>query len=282
MSSSSTNNRMLRERLPHPIAAAYDRSMRTSEGAARVKQLLGTLDVFLRLTSGWLLSDYLRGPVNDKIEALLPNFDRKPSLGHYRALIRELALHNCTRPDAFFPEISYWHFKSNGKPSDQAKLLDDLITERNRDGHGQARNETELLEFSKSMEIKLQRVLAGASWLMSYRLFRASEISPTRGGGFKGKLHFYCGRFPHPEPLSGKWTAQLYDDAVYVVSADGTRILETSPYLSVLPNGREQCLFLWISSPKGRRLDLRNDDTAIELKLLPRILQGRHSHPKKE
>ena len=195
--SSSITSKMLRERIPYPLAASLDQALRTTESAARVKYLLSTLDIFLRLTTAWLLSDYLRGQKNERIESELPKFNRNPSLGHYRSLIREISRHNLNRSDSFFPEISTWHFKKNGKPTDQAKLLDSLIEQRNKDGHGPSLSETEILEFSKQLEIQIQRLLSEAEWLRSYRIFRIPNASPIRGG-YKGTLLFYCGRFPQP------------------------------------------------------------------------------------
>ena len=74
MSTSTTLNTKIFTDLPHPIATAWDRVLRSTSSADQVRQIKALLDVYLRYTSGILLAAYVREEPKDAIESMLPSF----------------------------------------------------------------------------------------------------------------------------------------------------------------------------------------------------------------
>ena len=241
--------------LPYPLAKSWQAAMRAEEGTERLEVLIdGTLAIFLRMISGWLLSDYLRGPASENVERELINLSR-PSNGHYRAIIRETLKHSATQSalDSFFQSVYDWHFNAKGKPTNPAKLLDQLVTDRNKKRHGYADNRQEAIELCKSFQEKLVCLLSSATWLQEYRIFHVQKIKRLKSGACSGRLSFFVGE-NEPVPFDAKWSADLYEDDVYLVNKQGSKILEISPFFQIeyCKTSRIEKLYLWIQTKKDQ------------------------------
>ena len=91
--------------------------------------------MYLRYTSGILLAGYLRDEADPSVEQYLEQLERNMSLGHYCMLIRAI-LKTVHGKEHFFSHIAEWYFTENGKPTEEVKLLEELIHARNKDSHG--------------------------------------------------------------------------------------------------------------------------------------------------
>ena len=267
----SVSKRLL-ERLPSPIAIHWGLVHRAESDSERMRQSWAVLDSFLRYTSGIVLAGYLRGDQNDTVEAILPKFQR-PALGHYCELIREGLRPLKGQPDHFLFHLYEWYYTEKGKPSEEAKRLDTLISRRNLDTHGVVRTENELEDTAKSLIFELQSLLHHARWLTGYKLFQVSNLQPQRRGGQRGSILFYMGEITNPLPKVSRWSCTLFEESVYLSHPSGATFLELNPFILVEIIGRQQALYLWVSTPKGKRIDLRCAETSEYARKLPILFE---------
>ena len=275
MTTSTTINKKLFADLPNPIATAWDRVLRATSSADQVRQIKALLDVYLRYTSGILLAAYVRETPKDSVEAMLPSLS-SPSNGHYCGLIREILRYfreiqvDSGTPHYFCHAVDwYWEEKARKpKQTKEAKRLDQLITFRNDDSHGLIRTEQELRQEALDVLQEIQQLLYRSKWLSGYGLFRITESRRRRGGGEEGKVHTYKGK-AQALPKQSMWSSILYPEVMYLSSPNGTQILEVDPFIISEVIGRKEELLLWVSTPKQRRIDLRNDNTGYEMKHKP-------------
>ena len=267
----SVSKRLL-ERLPSPIAIHWGLVHRAESDSERMRQSWAVLDSFLRYTSGIVLAGYLRGDQNDTVEAILPKFQR-PALGHYCELIREGLRPLKDQPDHFLFHLYEWYYTEKGKPSEEAKRLDTLISRRNLDTHGVVRTENELEDTAKSLIFELQSLLHRARWLTGYKLFQVSNLQPQRRGGQRGSILFYMGEITNPLPKVSRWSCTLFEESVYLSHPSGATFLELNPFILVEIIGRQQALYLWVSTPKGKRIDLRCAETSEYARKLPILFE---------
>ncbi len=269
--------RAILRQMPHPIASAWAQVRASRGGPAHVSQLKGCFDVTLRLLVAFLLPDYLRGSRAEAVEDAITGLHR-PSLGHYARLILETLRALSTRPQAelFFLEAPTWAFDERGKLTDAARTMDTLVSMRNSDAHEGARSDVETASFAHEFEEILGRFLASARWMCGYRICRVREPHPTAQLRFQGHIQAFYGTesVGHTEP--GEWSAWLLDTDLYVASPDGRRLLHVTPFLSLREDPRmgKERIFLLISAPNARWLDLRNDESGSKVsRVLPEIRQ---------
>lgn len=277
MSTSTAINKKLFTDLPYPLATAWDRVLRSSSSTDQVRQIKAMLEIYLRYTSGILLAAYLREPAKSAIESMLPSLS-SPANGHYCALIREMLRYfreiqqESETPHFFTHAIDwYWDAKSRKpKLTAEAKRLDRLISFRNEDTHELIKTENELYGEVPEVLQDLQQLLYHSKWLTGYSLFRISNARRRRGGGEEGQVQFYKGKvLPLPQPSI--WSSVLYPEVMYLVSPNGTEVLEVDPFLVSEMIGRKEEVSLWVSTPNMRRIDLRNDNTGYKTKRTPMI-----------
>ena len=270
MITSTTINKKLFKELPHPLAISWNFVLRSQSAADQIRQCWALLDVYLRYVSGILLAAYLREPPIESVEEQFSNFS-KPSLGHYCALIREILRYfrdiekEFDTPHFFSYAICwYWQDKSKkAKKTDIAELLDELIHLRNQDNHGLMKTEYELLQERTELLKKVQHLLFHSKWLQGYSLFRVADVKKRRGGGESGKLYKYKGK-ENLLPEDAIWSCPLFSGVMYISTPDGMQILEIDPFIFSEQLGREEELFVWFSTPKEKRIDLRCDRTGTE------------------
>ena len=268
---SRTTDRALCKELPHPLALAWRRFLLADSEASKVEQLLGFSDVFLRILTSYLLSEYLRHPSVEVVEKHLEKMTR-PSMGTYRALIREILRSFQGEKDSFFVEIVDWHFKPNRKLSQAAKTLDQLVELRNQHAHGHARTEVALKPYRKELEMTLRDVISSATWLFSFRLFFVRDVHPSRSGGSHGSIQWFVGDAPEPIPEDVKWTGILYEETMYLCHPSGEQFLELSPFIQVLYHESAKRCFLFLETNKRGLVTLRLDATGMEQQKFPKIL----------
>jgi len=253
----------IRRRFPHPIAAAWHRVSLATTDADKIKRLLACLEVYARTLAGVLVADYLTGPPNDSVEKFLHKLD-KPSLGHWIGTIRSIIKYQKKAKTVapFIPEAIDWYL-TKGRPSDQAKLLDELVQLRNDEAHGRALSAAETAARATRLLADMRRLFTGCGWLAAYRPFRVLTLSLSRRGGFRGQVQFLTGTEALTEPLNATWSARLFENIVYVTNPAGDRFLEVSPLFMVMHDDgpRADRTFLFNGTKKSKMLLLRNDST---------------------
>ena len=267
----SVSKRLL-ERLPSPIAIHWGLVHRSESDSERMRQSWAALDSFLRYTAGIILADYLRGHKLEAVEELLPKFER-PSLGHFCALVREGLRPLKDQPQHFLFHLYQWYYTEKGKPSEEAKRLDNLISRRNIDTHKAIRTEKELESTAKSLIFELQTLLHHAKWLTGYKLLQVSNTKPERRGGQRGSVLFYMGEDTNPLPKASRWSCTLFEETIYLSHPSGSFFLEVNPFIIVESIGRQPTLYLWVSTPNGKRIDLRCPETNSDTKKLPMLFE---------
>lgn len=265
-------SKKLLDHLPTPIAIHWGLLHRATSDSERMRQSWAVLDSFLRYSAGILLANYLRSPeIKPHVEDIIAKMER-PSLGHYCGLIREILREN-NSTDVFFSHLYEWYYTPKGKPTADAKLLVSLITKRNHDAHGVVRTEIELKEEVRTILFELQTLLHNAKWLSGYTLFQVSNTQPQRRGGQRGSLLMHVGDNTNPLPKPCQWSCILFEESMYLSHPSGEQFLEVTPFIMTENNGRSLDLYLWVSTPKGKRVDLRCAATSNVIKKLPLLLE---------
>lgn len=263
MQGSKLIDQTIRRRFPHSVAAAWHNVSLATTDADRIKRLVTCLEVFARTLASMLIPDYLAGEPSDTVDKALLKMD-KPSLGHWIGLIRGILKHLRKRktPDPFMPEAIDWYL-TKGRPSEMAKLLDELVQLRNEEAHGRALSAAETAARATRLLADMRRLFTGCSWLAGYRPFRVLTLNLSRRGGFTGQIQFLTGTDALSEPLNASWSARLFDEIVYMTNPKGDRFVELTPLLQVFHDDgpRQDRNFLFCGTKKGKMLLLRNDST---------------------
>ncbi|MCB9679635.1 MAG: protein kinase [Alphaproteobacteria bacterium] len=233
----------LRRELPYPVAAAWHHVALSVSEAERLQRAIACLDSIPRLLVALLLPDYLRGAPVPAVESRLDALKR-PSLGHWVGLARELARAVGSRetPAPFVPDATTWLFGPDGRPSAPAATLDLLVARRNTLAHGPTlASQHQIASQADSFVAELRKVLESLKWLGRYRLFRVLDQRPTRrrtaiGSVQQGRVQLFAGQEELTEPVEAEWDALLIPDALYLLGPDETGFLEVSPLIRVAPH----------------------------------------------
>lgn len=257
MSTSRTRDIAVLSHLPHPIARAWSRVLGCSAGPTRVTRSLATLEVTLQTVCALVIPDYLSGPPATAVERALQSLSR-PSLGHWAQLVRALHKALRERDDAFYAEALDWYVDDKGRPNATAKLIDELISMRNRLVHEPGKHQLDGPAGDIDMQLvrDLRRVLVSLGPFSRYRPFFVQEARPRRDGSYAGHVRFLVGADDVFEPVSASWSARLLPGATFVSAPDGTQFLEVSPFFSLLSEGDDNQVFVIQSAPKLERIDV--------------------------
>ena len=231
----NSSHQLVRQRMPYPIASAWQRAGLSVSDSERIDHLIYCLEITLRTLVAFLLPDYYRASHSDKIDKMISDLSR-PSLGIWVGLLRELIKFLYSREDgqSFLEESYLWFFTSNGKPADPSKLLNKLVEFRNRIAHdGPTRSAREEATRVETFNGMLDEFLCSLEWFSSYRSFRVLKQTPTSRKTFTGLLQFFVGELEFTDPVEGEWDAFLVLDKVYLTNADGSRIFELSPFIEI-------------------------------------------------
>ena len=259
---------------PYPVASAWHRAFVATYELDRLKHLLVAYDILLRLLASVLIVDYLRGERSERVEELLEKLSR-PSLGHWLGLIREICrvLQRRSEPSPFFDEAGGWFFDEHGKQTEVGRRLDELVTARNREAHDTpALSERSGSERARHVLNELRFVCASLGWLARYRLMRVQAVKRQRGAEprYKTKVSFFAGTHAVPIPEDLTLGVELFEDAVYVASPCGTKLLEVTPLLRMEHDEKlnEERLFMFRQSQSRKKVVLANDVTGTVAKVL--------------
>ncbi|MEZ4316155.1 MAG: protein kinase [Myxococcota bacterium] len=229
----------LRRSLPYPLAAAWHGVALSVSDAERLRRAMACLDTVPRMLVALLLPDYLRGEPVPAVEDHLKHLKR-PSLGHWVGLVRELCRALRERDaDPFVPEALTWMFDASGRASPSAAALDLLVARRNTIAHGPTlASRHQVASQADSFVDELQKVMAGLAWLRHYRMFRVVDQRATRrrtaqGSVFAGRVQALAGQEEWTEPVEAEWDAPLIPDAVYLVGPHASGFLEISPFVRI-------------------------------------------------
>jgi len=173
---------------PYPVAINYKRIGGVSEANAnKLMYILKTSEMIVRLLAIITLCD-IRYKLKDKDIpdcALKKDFKRRfssPSFGTWFWILREsLILLHESGSDLFIPELFDFHFTQKMKPTEDIKLLNDILIIRNRFIHDKVSPDEWLqpkelpLTCEASLK-KLEKVLAKLMFLADYPLIYVSPI----------------------------------------------------------------------------------------------------------
>ncbi len=252
------NDQTIRRRLPHPVAAAWQRVSTAPNDADRINRLIACNEIVLRTLVAMLLPDYLRGPVDEHVENAIKKLE-KPSGGTWLNLVRSLirALGTRQDPNPFIPQVREWYYTASGKLTPAARALDTIVQMRNLVVHDDAVvTPARTKESVTKLQASVHAAISSMDWMLGYRPFRVLTIEPTRRKTFTGKVQFLTGLAEENEPKTGEWDAFLVKDSVYLANPGGTALLELSPFLEVMTDPRtgQEHLYLIKDAPGLRQL----------------------------
>jgi serine/threonine protein kinase len=256
-------DRTVIELMPRPIAAAWQCVRTATETGERLPRLITAYEVTLRTLVAFLLPDYVRGPADPKAEEALEAL-RRPSLGHYLALLRHVAraMEARSGPPPFLGDAVEWLRTGPGSGTGAARMLDELLEQRNRLAHGAPLSAADAAAQTMALRDRLRAVLASLRWLARYRPFQVVGQAPTRRGTVEGRVKLLIGH-ADGEPVTARWRGLLLSGPVYLAAPHGGAALEVSPFIEVGVDprtGLERC-FLFRSAPRMKRLVATDDAT---------------------
>ena len=225
--------------MPQPIAVAWDRVCALhADGDAVMRQLESAYRVIARTVLAYLLPDYLRGPAEKSADKALQDMER-PSEGHYRNALRELAraLRRRVEPAPFIPEVRAWLHGTGNKPTAALKALDEIVALRNDVAHRAVPADVVVARVQHLLGLVVQSL----DWLCGYRPFRLVDGRLTGTGSaksFVGKVQLLTGNKPieqiHPIPV--RWdTREVVVAATYAHDRSGRQALCLHPFFEVGP-----------------------------------------------
>ena len=129
---------------------------------------------FLTIHNRHITLAYIRSHPQLEVENNLEKL-QKPSNGHYVFLIRNILLSFHDDKEHFFAEVVQWYLTAHKKDTENAKLINELVKQRNLDAHGTKNSESELKNKIESLIDSFEKLLQNAEWLIKYRIFRTSE-----------------------------------------------------------------------------------------------------------
>lgn len=264
------NDQTIRRRLPYPVASAWHRVALAKSEAERIDRLLACSEILFRTLAALLLPDYLRGPASPAVEEEIAKLKR-PTDGMWLAIVRELIRYLGTRndPPAFIPEVRDWYFTRSGKPSQSARLLEEILKLRNQFSHRRGVPPKKTEERMVNLQSAVRSALGGMEWMLGYRPFRAMTITLTGKPTFSGKIQFLTGLDEQSEPVSGEWDSSLFLDqsSVYLANPAGSEILELSPFMDILPDALgEERVYLIKEAPGLKQIVRTHDATGTDVR----------------
>ena len=244
----SFDKKLFRE-YPQPIAAAWSRVFSAKDDSAKLMQTqVSFFEVLARTLVSYFLPEYLRGPADEAVEKILSKGIEKAALGTWWNLLRELVRANGSRPAPFFVHAHPWYFNTGEKPSNPARLIDELCAARNTIAHGvQSLSAMAIRQQLSDALQKHRMVLASPNWLLAYPLFRADIERESTGGDKHGKVQIYRGSHPRAPYEVAKWRASIATDTMYIHHPENG-ILMVSPFIAMmeLSQATGPRLFVWV------------------------------------
>ncbi len=184
-----------RYELPYPVAINYKRIGACPEpNAVQLMYILKTAEMALRLLGAICLADLRRNMAPGQVPAgaLTHGFARRfssPSLGTWLGLCREsLMLLKRQGLSVFVTELPGFWFDGRGKPSPSVRILEDVVTHRNRFMHDKVPqdewlSQREIPATCRALLPLLETVLAELLFLVDYPVVVVDPITVRKRRG---------------------------------------------------------------------------------------------------
>jgi hypothetical protein len=217
---------------PFPLSYTYFSMKNAEESKTRLDKSIEVLESIVKYCAIISLSSALRLPIDADHSNFILSFLPRPSLGTWNAALREILSYHHSRPeDLFLPEIYHFYFKANRKMSDNARIIDDLISERNKMAHGGGPSTPRDCE-QKVGEIqpKIDELLFNLSFLRDYDLLHL-RYSKKEGDRFRHSVKACMGAFDQFE--SREITTDSTENAnhMYLYHREQCSLLDLHPLL---------------------------------------------------
>ncbi|MHC9539160.1 MAG: hypothetical protein AB9903_06540 [Vulcanimicrobiota bacterium] len=217
---------------PFPLAYTYISMKNAEESKAKLDKSIEVLESIVKYLAIISAQSFLREPLGAEHATFMLSFLPRPSLGTWNALLREvLSSHHSKPEDLFVPEIYHFYFKSNRKVSDNAKIIDDLINERNKIAHGGAPATPKDCD-AKVAEVqpKLEDLLFNLSFLRDYDLLHL-RYSKKDGDIFKHTVKVCMGAMSQFENKDLTTSSSENSNHVYLHHRERNALLDLHPFI---------------------------------------------------
>ena len=236
MGQSRTSEVRRSERLPLPLAQAWQRVRVATNPSQRGAEALEAFRAVIRTILCLLLADYLRGAPHRDADAALERLGR-PTDGDMVTMLRQLAaaLRGRETPAPFVPDLLAWLLDDTTQTPAAWRALDHMVQLRNRRAH-RLDTQERAAEFARA----LRGLVLSLEWLEPYQMF---EVLGTQGSDLGGpwvRVHLRLLRGTRAlnlrEPLPVRWHRALGVAAgrVYIAGPDADELLDLRPLMRVV------------------------------------------------
>ncbi|MDQ7823910.1 MAG: hypothetical protein RDV48_14010 [Candidatus Eremiobacteraeota bacterium] len=223
---------LLKLEYPFPLSYPYFSMRNAEEFKTKLDKSIEVLESLVKYLATITLGSLLRGPVTAEHATFLLSFLPRPSLGTWNAVLRETLSAHHTRPeDLFLPEIYHFYFKANKKQSENAKIIDELINERNRLAHGGGPSSPKDCE-AKAEEIapKIEDLLLNLSFLRDYDLLFI-RYSKKEGETYHHSVKRCMGAFAQFENRDISTASAENASHMYLYHRERNALLDLHPFV---------------------------------------------------
>jgi len=269
-------NYALEHRFPHPVAAPFRNARTATGGPDRAAFHLAAVDGLVRYLGCILLSDYFsKAPAQDKA-ARAEEYLLYPTPKRWAELVLELAGQLAGR-GPFIPELCGALVGRNGKPTQTGNSLLTLA----ETAADLLANKELLVDAVKSGETadllseSLNEVVRPLLFLQNNPLvvFR-SHATPAESSGFQGFMMRWMGCRAQPLPVGIDFEGTVPQGQVLLLSLDGDKGLELSPFMAVASGQPHQAEGFYMASGLRNRNTLRLESFATG-RFITRALTGK-------
>jgi len=206
-------DRLVRQSLPAPLAAAWRQVAFASPGADRDQRLLAAFATVLRFLLAVTLADYVRGPSSTPVNNALLALAR-PTDGQLTDVLNALCAHLRKRraPAPFMPELLE-AFRDDKKG---ATPLFALIAELRKHRNAHQHHDPAVAAIATTLESKVRSLFEQLAWLHAYQLGVVHDpVMPLGQDRFKGRIAWLVGEVA-TVPREAEWQGALRPGRVYV------------------------------------------------------------------
>lgn len=217
---------------PFPLSFTYFSMKNTEEKKAKVDKALEVLESIVKYLTVISLSSSLRDPLTPELSNFILSWLPRPSLGTWNAALREILGAHHTKPeDLFLPEIYHFYYRSNKKPSDNARIIDNLISERNRLAHGGAPSTPrECEQWVEEIQPRVEELMFNLSFLRDYELMFL-RYSRKEQDTFHHVVKVCMGAFSQFENKDISTESSENSNHMYLYHRERNSLLDLHPFL---------------------------------------------------
>lgn len=218
---------------PSPIALAW----RKAENSRKRDELSAAglrvaLELTLRTSAAIMLAGYLPTEPDKAVESALAPLS-KPALGHWLAIVRELARVHAARSSSPLQEAGQWLF-SGKKPKSNCAFdtLVRAVESRNFNEHGTPLGtEREQRDWVVEYRADVLGVILSADWLAGWRVIRVTRTQ-HRHGKHRSMVQFLTGCDATPRASEVITRTALDDDGLFAVAPTGELVIDVQPFMA--------------------------------------------------